>query len=500
MQNLWLKLNNYFANNLLRQVLGLFFVVLILDLRSFVSYSNTLALSIVTLVCFVIWLVLAFRNINLGLGLILLELIVGSQGYWLKLTVEGTAIPLRMLMFAGLMAWLAYKLLHQERDLVLKDKLFWQISLPLLVAMIWSMVVGYYHNEFNNWFLDLNGYLFLLVWPVVYFVYKKQIDLKFYLPFILAGLLALSLKTIGLLFIFTHISGDNLTVLYKWIRDSGWGEITSAGGGNYRIFSQSHIWLTAGAGMMLASLWDKIKNIKENYLYFIGAILLLAGVIISLSRSLWLGLAASLLLIVLFGLIKKQFKPTFYFIITTVLIVVGGWGVVMAVNYFPYPTSLVGAAGSVNSRFVAGEAAGESRLRLLQPLWNKVIAEPFIGSGFGATLTYHSLDPRIVNSTAGGSGEYTTYAFEWGYLDLLFKFGIVAGVCFMFFWLYWLWQLLIKNWQNNNEQLSYSVALSGLVILLVTNITTPYLNHPLGIGLGLSSILILLVNSNKIPN
>lgn len=500
MQNLWSKINNYFAGHIGRQVAWLFFVVLFLDLCSLVTYSNTLGLSIITLVCFAIWLVLAFKNINYGLGLMLLELIVGSQGYWLKLTIDNTAIPLRMLMFAGLMAWLAYKLLHKDRELVLQDKLFWQISLPLLVAIIWSMVVGYYHNEFNNWFLDLNGYLFLLVWPVIYFVYKKQVDLKFYVPFILVGLLALSLKTIGLLFIFTHISGDNLMVLYKWVRDSGWGEITSAGGGNYRIFSQSHIWLAAGAGMALVLLQDKFKNIKENYLYFIGTIILIAGVIISLSRSMWLGLAASLLVVVIFGLLKKQFKQTLYFIIATVVLIVCGWGLVMATNYWPYPTSLVGAGGSVNNRFAAGEAAGESRLRLLEPLWNKVIASPVLGSGFGATLTYRSLDPRIVNSTAGGSGEYTTYAFEWGYLDLLFKFGLVAGVCFLFFWLYWLWQLIIKNWQNKNEQYIYSAALAGLVVLLVTNITTPYLNHPLGIGLGLGCILILLVNSNKIPD
>lgn len=500
MQNLVQKINNYFENNLHRQTVGLFLVALFLDLLSFSLYSNTLAISVITIICFVVWLVLAFKNINYGLALILLELIVGSQGYWLKITVQGTAIPLRMLMFAGLMAWLVYKLLSKDREVVVKDKLFWQISLPLLIAMVWSILVGYYHNEFNNWFLDLNGYLFLLVWPAVYYVYKKGTDLKFYLPYVLAGLLALTLKTIGLLFIFTHISADNLLYLYKWVRDSGWGEITSAGGGTYRIFSQSHIWLAAASGSLLVLLWNKCKTLNKNYWLLLLSVIVTAGVIISLSRSMWLGLVSALLFFLIINLVKQNFKQSAGWFVTVLLVVISAWGLVQAVNHFPYPASLVGTDNAISNRFASGEAAGESRMQLLKPLWNKVILHPVKGGGFGATLTYYSSDPRIVKSTAGGSGEYTTYAFEWGYLDTLFKFGLVAGICFLFFWLYWLWQMFVKFWRELGEQYIYSVPLIMLVTLLVTNMTTPYLNHPLGIGLTMCAVLILLVKSNKITN
>ena len=45
-----------------------------------------------------------------------------------------------------------------------------------------------------------------------------------------------------------------------------------------------------------------------------------------------------------------------------------------------------------------------------------------MGRGFGATVTYQTRDPRILADN--GSGEYTTYAFEWGWLDIWLKLGI----------------------------------------------------------------------------
>jgi uncharacterized membrane protein len=80
---------------------------------------------------------------------------------------------------------------------------------------------------------------------------------------------------------------------------------------------------------------------------------------------------------------------------------------------------------------------------------------------------------------------YTTFSFEWGYLDLWLKLGALGVVIYAFF----LWSIAKQGrraWkvmgQSTERQLIVmGTALSGISLLIV-HATTPYLNHPLGIG------------------
>jgi O-antigen ligase len=101
---------------------------------------------------------------------------------------------------------------------------------------------------------------------------------------------------------------------------------------------------------------------------------------------------------------------------------------------------------------------------------------PIEGSGFGATITYQSRDPRIVQATGG---EYTTYAFEWGWLDLWYKLGLLGLVlvlAILFRLGYGFWRLRPQDWQT------WAIII-GLVSLATVHFFTPYLNHPLGFGI-----------------
>jgi O-antigen ligase len=113
--------------------------------------------------------------------------------------------------------------------------------------------------------------------------------------------------------------------------------------------------------------------------------------------------------------------------------------------------------------------------------------EPFFGQGFGSTVTYFSSDPRVLLTNAGGT--YTTYAFEWGYLSLWLKIGLLGTLVYLLF----LWQLVrdsLKIASQNKNYIFFALP-AGIIFLAVTNAFTPYLNHPLGIGfLVLSSCLI----------
>ena len=184
-------------------------------------------------------------------------------------------------------------------------------------------------------------------------------------------------------------------------------------------------------------------------------------------------------------------------------------------------------------RATQGEAASNSRVNQLKPLLLAITKHPLIGSGFGTTVTYKSNDPRIVNETAGQSGLVTTYAFEWGYLDMILKFGLVGLVIYLIIIFKILGRLLklkTASWRtklkiNSNNQIqnnnfldpdfrrddkkeednnkeNYGLQITdyrlqmvfflALIALLVVNIFSPYLNHPLGIGFLILSFVLIL--------
>lgn len=129
------------------------------------------------------------------------------------------------------------------------------------------------------------------------------------------------------------------------------------------------------------------------------------------------------------------------------------------------------------SRVSTGDPASASRWNLLKAVEVKIKEAPILGSGFGASITYDSKDPRILKDHP--DGKYTTYAFEWGWFEHWIKFGLF-GFLFMIFLVF---RIGLRAWRSNNDDwLRYSMV-ATLVGLSVVHIFTPYLNHPLGFGI-----------------
>ncbi|HMB66045.1 MAG TPA: hypothetical protein VKO42_04160, partial [Patescibacteria group bacterium] len=127
-----------------------------------------------------------------------------------------------------------------------------------------------------------------------------------------------------------------------------------------------------------------------------------------------------------------------------------------------------------------------SRWNLLPKLWSEIKETPILGRGFGTTITYRSNDPRVLESTA--DGQYTTYAFEWGWLDIWLKLGFFGLFCYIFL----IGKIILDG--LTNKDLFRSALINGVIVSLaviaVINFFTPYLNHPLGLGaLMLASII-----------
>jgi hypothetical protein len=115
---------------------------------------------------------------------------------------------------------------------------------------------------------------------------------------------------------------------------------------------------------------------------------------------------------------------------------------------------------------------------MLDPLLAEIKTSAIFGAGFGKTITYQSSDPRVIAETGGG--RYTTYRFEWGYLDLLLKMGVLGVASFFVYAWYYARASLYTAKKHGYDWLVYGL-LGAVMSLFVINIFTPYLNHPIGL-------------------
>ncbi len=473
-------------------------------------------------------------KLEYGLWILFAELFIGSKGYLFFFEQDGLIISIRIALWLIVMSvWFGKAVIRGETSLKEVSPLR-SYFIILFVFIIWGIINGFLnHNEFNNIFFDFNGWLyFTLIFPVYsVFASKPPSGSKSHsvalMQIFTASIIWLSAKTFFLLFAFSHNMIGMTSELYRWVRVSGVGEITQMQGGFYRIFFQSHIFVLIGFFVFLMFIVNEIKSvnrqsplretltrqrIKEAELpigssaskklityYLLLITILFSTILISFSRSFWAGLIVGLLfyyfIILLFY--KIGWKK---FIITNAILLCAGIfsvGLIAAVVKFPYPQPIGGFATtellSGRASQITGEAGVSSRWTLLPKLWNEIKRAPILGQGFGATVTYKSSDPRVLQSSP--IGEYTTYAFEWGWLDIWLKLGFFGIIAYLML----LGKICIIGLRHNTQNKIISGLTLGLVVIAVVSVFSPYMNHPLGIGY-LILVSVMILNKSKILN
>lgn len=443
-------------------------------------------------------LALSIYKLEYGLFFVLSELIVGSKGYLFYLSLgEGRLISLRLvvwslfiLVFLVRFAWQLKKAGWQsEYWRRLKDffllKPFLFLAATIIIGLITAVI---YQNSVINIFLDFNGWLyFILLIPLI----ALQPSRRFFALAFLAGSIWISLKTLILLSMFAYDAGGIGPLAYSWLRKTLVGEMTAAGGWN-RVFIQSQIF-SAIAYFFLAFRLSAVQKFKDlgrplNLATLLVLGLFFATVIVSLSRSFWVGFAAAFGLSLLLLLIQKEWRRIFKMI--AIFLASAGLALLLI-----FAVSPKGAATQLDDRLAErvsnqGEAAVASRWALLPEIMTEIKRSPIIGQGFGATVTYFSRDPRIL--AVEPSGQYTTYAFEWGYLDIWLKLGILGLAAY--FWLFYV--LGRAAWIQRREQKDdiYFALMAAWAFLIAVHMFTPYLNHPLGIGFIIASSCLIRPN------
>jgi hypothetical protein len=447
---------------------------------------------------------LASWRLELGVWIVLAELIVGSKGYLFVWPLGNFNISIRLAIFGiVILAWLVHRIRQRNWP-------FWQAKsfrsyLGLIVYIIIGIILGImYRNKPADIFYDANGYLYLGLLPVAFDALRTRASIANIFQVIWASIVAVGLKTLVLLFLFAG-QFDFLVQVYRWVRDTRVNEITLIAGNAYRIFSQSQVFGLFGFFIALAVTtlikppWAQVRWWRF-FLWISGTI-----VIISYSRSFWLALlaTATIWLVYLWRRRDRTKKTFFKHVAYLMLILVGELVAILFIIRLPNLINLNRNTASFSSlvedRLTNEEQAGlQSRWNLISPMTKKIIRQPVVGHGFGSTVTYQSNDPRIKLTNNGGI--YTTYSFEWGYLDILLKLGLVGLFIYGYFVyrIFRLGQTALK-YSPENKPLVIGLLLA-LSALILTHLTTPYLNHPLGLGLIIICVVVFeQLNHAQLP-
>lgn len=480
-----------------RNLIFFIFSFIIVDLLSYLALVfptlNQIVFIILTLLC----LGLSLYRLEYGVLMVLAELLIGSMGHMFVFLLGDYQLPIRMALWGVVMAVFAVNFIIQlikngKGSAYFKKiknfsplKYFLILALLAVIGLINAFLRG---HAFGLIFSDFNSWLYWLLLLPAIVVYSRDglteeksaaifSNLK---TIFFSGAIFLSLKTLFLIYIFTHNISFSSEV-YSWLRKTLVGEMTPTLSGWPRVFIQGQIF--SGVALFLV-FWQNLKAKKNEYLKNIGNIFLAAlfasSILISFSRSFWAGMTGAILFSFIFIWRAYSFRKAIISMFWLLFSLIIGFAIIYSVSVIPYPTK-----GEFNANFIErvsgnkNEPALASRWSLLPVLGKEIKKEPFLGQGYGATVTYFSEDPRVLQNNP--TGEYTTYAFEWGYLDLWLKIGLFGLLAYLLLIFYLVKQAIIVGNKNNNVLLGGLAA--GIIFLALTNFFTPYLNHPLGMGI-----------------
>ncbi|MFN3301468.1 MAG: O-antigen ligase family protein [Patescibacteria group bacterium] len=470
-------MSSFFKKN----YLTIFLLIVFFELLSFfgflVPFINTLSFFIISLVI----LIFSLIRLEYGIYVLLAELFIGSKGHLFYFEIGSIRISIRMVLFTIVMVSWLIEVIKRKYKLNFFRSKFFIFYFLFFIFFLWGVFAGLiYKNQKDLIFFDANAWLyFFLIFPFFDLINERKI-IENILKILTATLSWLAIKTFLIFFFFTHQIKAIMPDLYYWIRTRGLGEITAIDS-FYRVFFQSQIYSLIGFFIFISFIIF-LKNKKNFYFLFIPTIPLL----ISFSRSYLLSFILTFLIFLIYLKIKEKFS--FFKIGEIFLIILSVFGLSFAFIWFSLkipPKIVIDLSSLIEKRIEFEEPAVSSRIIQLPYLLSAILEKPILGSGFGKTVSYFSRDPRALERHP--LGLYTTYAFEWGYLDIWLKIGLVG----LFVFLLLIWKIfqfgwkMIEIYKSKNENFQKSLILGmlfGLIALIITHFTSPYLNHPLGIG------------------
>jgi O-antigen ligase len=465
---------NQFSGKVFRWIL---FGLIALDILSFIALHSTVEpfLAIAVLIGVI---GLAFKSPSFLFPLAMAEIISTSNGHSLNLTVGEISIGIRILIFVVLMIVTAFHVYKYKSDSLPSSLIL--PSVLVVVLILFSVIQGFVTgNAVSDIYKDANGYLAIgYVWAA--FVWTRSSILKHrLLQAVGAGVVWIVAKSLLFVFIFGHLHPVTLEPIYLWIRDTRLGEVTLQLGNVYRVFLQSQ-WFIVPALLLSGSYMIFGDKNKESGVRIL-IIVLIAVLIASLSRSFWVGAIAGIVTLLCYTIIRDKVnkfgKSVFHIAILSVTSVALLW-ILIAIPIFQTSSTNIFASILKDRATQSSDVALDSRKQLLSPMLEAIGESSVAGHGLGKNVTYQTQDPRYI--AAHDTDIVSTYAFEWGWLDIMVKFGIVGFVLILILILVVLRSLHMAIKIDKARSWLYIGLAASIIALIVTHAFSPYLNHPIG--------------------
>ncbi len=449
-------------------------IVLVEFLSVFAAFNPTLN-SVLAVAVGVAIFVLSVIRPDVGFVALVVEIMIGSKG---RLFVFGAnaandgGVSLRIILVAAFMLGWIVSLIREKRVPDFRRMLDGRGAYLFLAAsVLLGVLLGFLRKQ-PFLIPDANAWMaYILLIPALDLGIRRSF-VRSIVPIANVALLWLCAKSMALFYLFSHDFGPLWQTAYLWVRRTGVGEITqiTRSASAMRVFLQSQIYVVLGSLVFAGA------KRRFSFTGFSVLALCFAVILISFSRSFWIGLAAGFLVLLIDILRRPPTAPQSGragkdWMIVPRVIPAGLYALLMVAGlfYFPFPSSYGNLSDVFFARADMSESAAASRWELLPVLNAKIREAPLFGHGFGATVTYASKDPRVVASTGGS---YTTYAFEWGWHDFAVKIGLFGVFAYL---------LVLLGLFRRLGAAGFVTGQALLVCLAVIHIFSPFLNHPLGI-------------------
>jgi hypothetical protein len=507
----------------IRQILKITAIFLGIYFLSFLGYVFPILNNIIFWLIFFITLALSLKKIEYGTFILLTELFIGVKGYLFSFNIGGFVLSLRIALF--ILVFLIWFFRKSEKKIKFTETVYFPayafLTAFILIGIVTALING---NSIRNIFFDVNGYFYFALAFLLFDTLIDKEKIKTLFKIFIAASFAISILTLFISLEFTLFHQNarpdkagslsyefaeeeeqekeaedishGITAkseleskeafrdirgvwIFRWTKDTGVGEITYIGGGLFRYFTPAQIYSLFTIIILLFYLLKQkfsLKLIRENIWLITIIVFSSLALLIGFSRSLWIGGFASFIFLLFFLPWKKSLKIVLSSIgMLFFLIIIAGTLLTPLYDIM---------ADRINSIINPSEQSSAiSRINLITPVFEKIKANPILGSGFGTVIQYKSVVP-------GHAGILKVFAFEWSYLDTITEIGILGLIMYLWF----IWKIFKNGFHLNSEfkskfssrEFNYKYLIVGLLAtlfgLVITNITTPYLNHPLGIG------------------
>lgn len=355
------------------------------------------------------------------------------------------------------------------------------VNYLVLIFLVWIAFEAVRGLKAGNnplvWSIDVKGFAWLGLIPLLQVLITDGNDLKKLFSFIIAGA---SLQAVIIVFfniLFSQIIPDYLPTFVEYIWEASWGTILSCEYNAVRVFCRSSMYMTIASLILFGRIMktDKLK-FAPSALFLLN----LSGLFYTYTRSMYLSLALGLILAFVWLLVcfpaRKVLFRTFVLLIsflavTTVSDLVlrqGSFQYAMARCFRKDLQAILPLPHTWDDSLAVDfdeitKTSEETRDMTLAGLEELIAESPVIGHGLGATSSYRdTID-------------------EYFYHDMIARCGIIGLILYMIPVVYILW-LTVRKRKKLKEDPEELLILIGLFCFLVATYFNPWMNAAIGIS------------------